>query len=81
MRDNFEVIDDEYCWISETREPGMVGYGAKLPRYFTSLVIAPKFSETSHKRIPCILVINAHLDHMSELARKKGLEHILEKCI
>ena len=77
MKNNFAVIEDQYCWISETKKEGEKGYDAKLPRYFTCLVICPRYVEPTYNRMPCILVINSHLDHVGKVSRKKGLEHIL----
>jgi hypothetical protein len=56
-KDKFAVIEDGYIWINENKSPGKKGFGARLPRYFTFLVVAP-YSQ-SH----WFLIINTHLDH------------------
>lgn len=74
------TIEDHYSWINETKKEGVKGYDAKLPRYFTSVVVCPRYIEPTYKRAPCILIIDTHLDHEGKVARRKGIEHILEKC-
>lgn len=57
-KDKFMVIEDGYIWINETKTEGERGFGARLPRYFTYLVVAPYSKQDNW-----FLVFNAHLDH------------------
>ena len=52
-----------------------------MPRYFTSLVIAPKIFCFDKIKVPCLLLVNLHLDDLGTYARKKGIEQVLEKCL
>lgn len=40
-RDKFFVRKDGYLWINETQTPGKKGFGARLPRYITYLILQP----------------------------------------
>lgn len=75
--EKFVLVEDHYDWISESRKEGKVGYDAKLPRYFTSVLIAPKTLPSNSGHIPCLFIINLHLDHVGSEARKKGVEQTL----
>jgi hypothetical protein len=48
-KDKFAVIEDGYIWINENKSPGKKGFGARLPRYFTFLVVAPYSQSHSNK--------------------------------
>ena len=55
----------------------MIGYDANVARYFTSLVVAPRFFSSKFEKMPCILFVNVHLDNMGSISRKKGIKQIL----
>lgn len=69
--DKFLVLEDDYYWINETLSPGKKGFGARLPRYYTCLVLVPLSRPESW-----IMMVNTHLDHESELAREEGIKLI-----
>ena len=61
-------------WLSETPDtPGLKGWGAACPRVCSYLVLRDK---TTGKRF-CFA--NTHTDHISELAREKGMLLIVDR--
>lgn len=78
-KNKFIILQEHYDWISETKQEGLSGYDADLPRYFTSLLVAPIITAPSAK-MSCFLIINLHLDDLGSYARRKGVEQVLEKC-
>ncbi len=70
----WEVIDSGHFWLSDTPEiPGSNTWGAAFPRMVSYGFFRAFISGDS------ILVINTHFDHVSQPAREKSIELILEK--
>jgi hypothetical protein len=68
----FFLIDSGYVWFNEIRRPGQPGFGAKLPRLLTYMILEDQQLQDKS------LAINTHLDHESREAQKAGIEIILE---
>lgn len=74
-RDRFEMLSSRTFWLSETPDvPGSVSWQSSLPRICTYGV----FQEFGSSRPP-FAFFNAHLDHVSDMARVHGLAVILRK--
>ncbi len=72
-KDRFTLLKSDTFWLSETpHTPGSKGWGAAFPRVCTWALLADRRSGRA------ILFANTHTDHISALARKKGLELILQ---
>ena len=66
-RERFKVLKEEAFWLSETPDvPGSKGWGATLPRVTTYLRLKDWRSGAT------LSVVNTHLDHMSEEARRES---------
>lgn len=49
-KQRFLPVEHGYRWISESRQPGSIGFGASYPRYFTYMILEDTFtSEKFHK--------------------------------
>ena len=73
-KDRFEAEKSGTFWLSETPDvPGSIGWGAALPRVCSYLVLR----ERSTGRRFCFA--NAHTDHVSALAREKGMLLIVDR--
>jgi endonuclease/exonuclease/phosphatase family metal-dependent hydrolase len=73
-KDSFEEIKSGHFWISETPEiPGSKGWDAACERIATWAILK-NIKTKKH-----IFILNTHLDHVGEIARKKGVVMILEK--
>mmetsp|Transcript_31462 Transcript_31462/g.80197 ORF Transcript_31462/g.80197 Transcript_31462/m.80197 type:complete len:354 (-) Transcript_31462:193-1254(-) len=68
--------------LSETPERlGSRSWGSACPRIATAawFCVRPAQGASVEGDSPCILVLNTHLDHMSELARQEGARLIVER--
>lgn len=73
-KSRFEELRRGTFWLSETPDaPGLRGWGAACPRVCSYLVLREKTSG----RVFCFA--NTHTDHVSELAREKGMLLIIER--
>jgi len=71
-----EIIlkDQGDFWLSETPDiPGSQSWGSSLPRMATWILVQWKNRE--------FLLLNTHLDHVSEEARLKAGQLILDRCV
>ncbi|MFC6864873.1 endonuclease/exonuclease/phosphatase family protein [Halomicroarcula sp. GCM10025817] len=72
--DRFECVATETFWLSETPEtPGSVGWDARYPRVATHARLQDRRSDQR------LLVLNTHLDHEGERARRAGIELVLDR--
>lgn len=65
------MIEHGFVWFNETKTPGKVGFGAKLPRYMTYLAMLDTFSNQK------FIVVNTHLDHESSLSQSISVKIII----
>ena len=73
-KDRFEALKSGTFWLSETPDvPGLKGWGAACPRVCSYLILRDK--RTGAK----FCFANTHTDHVSALAREKGMMLILER--
>ena len=73
-KSRFEELKKGTFWLSETPDtPGLKGWGAACPRVCSYLVLR----ERTSGRVFCFA--NCHTDHISELAREKGMLLIIER--
>ena len=73
-RSRFEALDKGTFWLSETPDvPGLKGWGAACPRVCSYLILRDR----STGKVFCFA--NTHTDHVSELAREKGMLLIIER--
>jgi len=64
-KNKFTLLEEGHFWLSDTPNiPGSQSYGSAAPRMATWILL--KYEEQK------LLVLNTHLDHKSEKARKKG---------
>ncbi|MFC7019514.1 MULTISPECIES: endonuclease/exonuclease/phosphatase family protein [Haloarcula] len=72
--DRFECVSTETFWLSETPEmPGSVGWDARYPRVATDARLQDRHSGQH------LFVLNTHLDHEGERARREGVELVLDR--
>ena len=73
-KDRFEMLKSGTFWLSETPDvPGLKGWGAACPRVCSYAILRDK--RTGGK----FCFANTHTDHVSALAREKGMMLILER--
>lgn len=72
-RDRFELTESRSFWLSETPNELSKGWDAAIRRICTYVRLTDKKSREK------LLVLNAHFDHVGEVARKKSAELILQK--
>lgn len=72
-KDRFELVEKDSFWLSETPEKMSKDWGAACYRICSYVILKDK--ETKEK----FVVFNTHLDHVSDEARIKGIEVVLEK--
>ena len=73
-KSRFRALNAGTFWLSETPdEPGKKGWGAACPRVCSYAVLEDK---TTKKRFT---FANTHTDHVSEVAREKGMLLIIER--
>ena len=73
-RSRFEELKKGTFWLSETPDtPGLKGWGAACPRVCSYLILR----ERTSGRTFCFA--NTHTDHISELAREKGMLLVIER--
>jgi len=73
-KSRFDELKTGTFWLSETPDtPGLKGWGAACPRVCSYLVLREKTSG----RTFCFA--NTHTDHISELAREKGMLLVIEQ--
>jgi endonuclease/exonuclease/phosphatase family metal-dependent hydrolase len=73
-KDEVEMLDGGTFWLSETPDtPGLKGWGAACPRVCSYLILRDR---TSGKKF-CFA--NTHTDHISALAREKGMLLVIER--
>ncbi|MGL4362941.1 MAG: endonuclease/exonuclease/phosphatase family protein [Cellulosilyticaceae bacterium] len=73
-KETFEVDTHYTFWLSRTPDVPSRGWLAFFPRICTSCELKLKDNKDQH-----IKIYNTHLDHISYLARIKGLELIMKK--
>ena len=72
--DRFDRLDDGTLWLSETpAEPGSVGWDAARPRILTWVRLRDREADAT------FVVLNTHLDHEGERARREGARLIRER--
>jgi len=69
----FERLDTGTFWLSETGEPGSVGWDGAYPRIATWVRLRERASGDR------LLVANTHLDHEGTRARKRGIGLVLDR--
>lgn len=73
-RDRFERLDSGTFWLSETPErAGSVGWDGRWPRVATWARLRDRRTDET------LACLNTHLDHVGELARRRGAELILDR--
>ena len=73
-KSRFEELKKGTFWLSETPDtPGLKGWGAACPRVCSYLILR----ERTSGRTFCFA--NTHTDHISELAREKGMLLVIER--
>ncbi len=72
-RDKFDAVENETFWISETPELPSRSWNTACIRVCTWVKLVSKESSET------FIHLNTHLDHVSELARMKGVELIKKK--
>ena len=75
LKDKFSLIDSGTFWLSETPDEVSYGWDASYRRVCTWTVLEDK---RTGKRFAHV---NTHLDHISEPARKYGIELVREKAL
>ena len=67
-RERFSAAETDTFWLSETPDsPGSVGWDARHPRVATWLRLRERGAERA------LVVLNTHLDHYGERARREGI--------
>lgn len=75
-KDKLDLIEHDQFWLSETPEVvGSSSWESACPRICTWARFKLKDDQSQE-----ILAFNTHLDHVSQEAREKGIELILEKA-
>ncbi|MDE5996188.1 MAG: endonuclease/exonuclease/phosphatase family protein [Eubacterium sp.] len=69
----FDLIDKGSFWLSETPEEMSKDWGAACYRICSYVILKDKATEKQ------FVVFNTHLDHISDEARIKGIEVVLDK--
>ena len=70
-KNKFTLLNEGHFWLSETPDiPGSQSYGSAAPRMATWVILKYKGEK--------LLVLNTHLDHESQEARKRGIEIICD---
>jgi endonuclease/exonuclease/phosphatase family metal-dependent hydrolase len=73
-KSRFEALGKGTFWLSETPDvPGLKGWGAACPRVCSYLILRDR--ATGKK----FCFANAHTDHVSALAREKGMLLVIER--
>jgi endonuclease/exonuclease/phosphatase family metal-dependent hydrolase len=72
-KDKFTILDSSTFWLSDTPNEISMGWDAACNRVCTYAL----FKDNKTKQF--FWVFNAHLDHIGEMARTKGIELILSK--
>ena len=73
-KSRFEALKKGTFWLSETPDvPGLKGWGAACPRVCSYLILKDKVTGGR------FCFANTHTDHVSALAREKGMLLILER--
>ena len=73
-KSRFEALDKGTFWLSETPDtPGLKGWGAACPRVCSYLILRDR--STGRK----FCFANTHTDHVSALAREKGMLLVIER--
>lgn len=73
-KNRFTAVDKGTFWLSETPDtPGKKGWGAACPRVCSYAILKDK----STGKAFCFA--NTHTDHVSELAREKGMLLVIER--
>ena len=73
-RDRFNALGTDTFWLSETPEsPGSVGWDARHPRVATWVRLREPGADRA------LVVLNTHLDHYGDRARREGIALALER--
>lgn len=72
-KDTYEVVDSGNFWLSETPEKVSKGWDAACIRICTWAILRNKKTNEKYAHI------NTHLDHIGILARRNGVDIMLEK--
>ena len=70
--ERFERLSEGYKWLSETRDKPSLGWDAACNRMVVWVVLKDKVTGEA------FAVMNTHLDHQGEVARKNGAEMLLQ---
>ena len=71
-KDRFELVDKGSFWLSETPEQMSKDWGAACYRICSYVILSAKDSGKE------LVVFNTHLDHVSDEARIKGIQVVLD---
>lgn len=72
LKERFELLDSGHFWLSDTPDvPGSITWGHGLPRMSTWVRLREREGREW-------LIVNTHLDHESELARRNGARLIVD---
>ena len=71
--DQFELVDKGSFWLSETPEVMSKDWGAACYRICSYVILTDKATGKG------FVVFNTHLDHVSDEARIKGIDVVLDK--
>lgn len=72
-KDRFDLLDSGTFWLSETPDVPSRGWDAACLRVCSYALLRSKADGT------VFAAVNTHLDHVSEQARDKGIELVVEK--
>lgn len=76
-RDRFHFLEGGHFWLSDTPQvPGSATFGNTIPRMATWV----RLEDRGATRPLTWLIVNTHLDHVSEPAREKGARMIADFC-
>ncbi len=71
--DRFSLLDSGWFWLSETPDEVSMGWDAAYKRVATWVKLQEKASGQ------CYFVLNTHLDHIGETARRESITLILDR--
>lgn len=71
--DKYTLLDEGTFWLSETPDVISIGWNSACPRICTYTILEEKANGKQ------LIVFNIHLDHISEEARIKGIDLVLDK--
>ena len=72
VRSPWEMLDAETTWLSESGDPGTVGWDAEYPRVVTMAVVR-------HQSGQRLTICNTHFDHVGKRARRESARLLRER--